>query len=178
MVGALITGGMVVGTAIASPSTPATATAAVTAQAGAPHGLLFNDKLRPHPAWTNVRVPSKKRVVRHKARVAHRSHARTALTGSPQTIAHALVLRRGWSESQWGCLDSLWMRESDWRIYAENSSGAYGIPQALPGSKMSMMGSDWRSNPITQIRWGLWYISATYGSPCNALAHSNSYGYY
>jgi len=120
----------------------------------------------------------KARKVHHVQRRASRSQARTALTGSPQTIAHALVLRRGWSETQWGCLDQLWTRESNWRVDAQNSSGAYGIPQALPASKMSMMGSDWRTNPITQIRWGLWYIGNSYGSPCVALQHSNNYNYY
>jgi len=90
-----------------------------------------------------------------------------------------MVLRQGWSESQWGCLNTLWTRESGWNTYATNSSsGAYGIPQALPGYKMASAGSDWRSNPITQIRWGIGYIASKYGSPCNALSHSNSYGYY
>jgi hypothetical protein len=108
-----------------------------------------------------------------------RAVRRSPLTGSPRTIAHTLLLRRGWSEAQWGCLDALWTRESHWRTGAANGrSGAYGIPQALPGSKMATMGSDWRTNPLTQIRWGLWYIGASYGTPCNALAHSNRYGYY
>lgn len=125
----------------------------------------------------------------HKARLARlaeqrrraaasRRERRLALTGSPQGIAHALVLRHGWSESQWGCLDQLWTRESNWRVSAQNSSGAYGIPQALPAYKMSMMGSDWRTNPITQIRWGIWYIADMYGSPCTALSHSYNYNYY
>lgn len=118
-------------------------------------------------------------VHRHHEHRASRGTARTPLTGSPQTVAHALVLRQGWSEGQWGCLDALWGRESGWSTYATNSSsGAYGIPQALPGWKMASMGADWRSNPITQIRWGIDYIAAKYGSPCVALSHSDSYGYY
>ena len=119
------------------------------------------------------------RAPRHVTHHASRSTYRSPLSGSPQTVAHALMLRAGWSESQWTCLDALWTRESSWNIYASNGgSGAYGIPQALPGSKMASYGADWRTNPVTQIRWGLWYIGATYGSPCNALAHSNAYGYY
>jgi hypothetical protein len=115
---------------------------------------------------------------RHRHRASRASY-RTALTGSPQTAAHALVLRQGWSEGQWSCLDSLWTRESGWSTYAVNSSsGAYGIPQALPDWKMASAGSDWRTNPITQIRWGISYIASKYGSPCVALSHSNSYGYY
>jgi hypothetical protein len=115
----------------------------------------------------------------HQRQRASRTSYRSALTGSPQTVAHALVLRQGWSEGQWSCLDSLWARESGWNTYASNgSSGAYGIPQALPGWKMASAGSDWRSNPITQIRWGISYIAGKYGSPCVALSHSSSYGYY
>jgi hypothetical protein len=118
-------------------------------------------------------------VHKHREHRASRSISRASLTGSPQTVAHALVLRQGWSEGQWTCLDSLWSRESGWNTYASNSSsGAYGIPQALPGWKMASAGSDWRSNPVTQIRWGIGYIASKYGTPCVALSHSNSYGYY
>jgi hypothetical protein len=85
----------------------------------------------------------------------------------------------GWGASQYGCLDSLWTRESGWNYRATNpSSGAYGIPQSLPGSKMASAGSDWRTNPATQIRWGLGYIRQRYGSPCSAWAHSEELGWY
>jgi hypothetical protein len=97
----------------------------------------------------------------------------------PRTIARALLAEFGFSESQFGCLDSLWERESHWNVYADNpSSSAYGIPQALPGSKMSSAGADWATNPVTQIRWGLGYIEDRYGSPCGAWAHSESRGWY
>jgi hypothetical protein len=110
---------------------------------------------------------------------ASRSNRRLSLLGSPRTIAHALLLRRGWSEAEWGCLDALWTRESNWSVTASNGgSGAYGIPQALPGSKMATMGSDWRTDALTQIRWGLSYIARSYGDPCSALGHSDRYGYY
>jgi hypothetical protein len=110
---------------------------------------------------------------------ASRSSFRAPLSGSPREIARQLVLARGWSETQYGCLSALWDRESGWNVYSENgSSGAYGIPQALPGYKMAMFGSDWRTNAVTQIKWGLWYIADRYGTPCNAYAHSNSYNYY
>jgi hypothetical protein len=85
----------------------------------------------------------------------------------------------GWSSSQFGCLVSLWNVESRWDPYASNpSSGAYGIPQALPGSKMASAGPDWESNAATQIRWGLGYIKSTYGSPCAAEAHEQATGWY
>jgi hypothetical protein len=87
----------------------------------------------------------------------------------PQTIAEALLPKYGWSSSEMSCLVPLWMGESGWRVDAENaSSGAYGIPQSLPGSKMATVGADWRTNPVTQITWGLGYISERYGSPCGA----------
>ena len=114
-------------------------------------------------------------------RVHHRRASRAAIRSSmsPQEIARAMLLRAGGSQAQWTCLDALWGRESGWQTTITNaSSGAYGIPQALPAWKMASAGSDWRTNPVTQIKWGLGYIAATYGTPCAALSHSNSYGYY
>jgi uncharacterized protein YabE (DUF348 family) len=98
--------------------------------------------------------------------------------GSAQDIARQLVAARGWDSSQFNCLVSLWSRESGWRVNASNPSGAYGIPQALPGSKMAAYGSDWRTNPKTQIEWGLAYIAGSYGTPCAAWAHSQNYNWY
>ncbi|MET0714425.1 MAG: lytic transglycosylase domain-containing protein [Mycetocola sp.] len=99
--------------------------------------------------------------------------------GSAQAIAHDMVLARGWGEDQFSCLVSLWNKESGWRVNASNkSSGAYGIPQALPGSKMGSAGSDWATNPATQITWGLGYISGRYGTPCGAWSHSQAKNWY
>jgi hypothetical protein len=126
------------------------------------------------PARTLLHSPTR----RPQPRVASRHHVRRALVGSPRDIARVLVARQGWSSAQFGCLDRLWTRESNWQLTAQNASGAYGIPQSLPASKMAAMGSDWRTNPITQIRWGLWYIANAYGSPCAALEHSYRYNYY
>ncbi|GLW96956.1 lytic transglycosylase domain-containing protein [Microtetraspora sp. NBRC 16547] len=96
-----------------------------------------------------------------------------------KAYAFRLVARRSWPGTQFQCLDSLWTRESGWNHRAENpSSGAYGIPQALPGDKMSGTGLDWRFNPLTQIRWGLRYIRTRYGSPCGAWGHFQSYNWY
>ena len=103
----------------------------------------------------------------------------TAPAGSPQQIAMSMLADFGWSSSEFSCLDPLWERESGWNPYADNPiSGAYGIPQALPGSKMASAGADWQSDAATQIRWGLGYIKATYGSPCGAWDHEESYGWY
>jgi hypothetical protein len=98
--------------------------------------------------------------------------------GSAKAIAYSMVKARGWSTSEYQCLVDLWNRESGWNVTAANPSGAYGIPQALPGSKMSSAGPDWQSNARTQIAWGLGYISGRYGTPCSAWAHSNAYNWY
>jgi hypothetical protein len=100
-------------------------------------------------------------------------------SGTPREMARTLVLQRGWDDAQFTCLDQLWSRESGWNPDATNAaSDAYGIPQALPGSRMAAAGSDWQTNPLTQIRWGLDYIAASYGTPCGALEHSDATGYY
>lgn len=89
----------------------------------------------------------------------------------PKPYAVELMRDRGWGDDQWGCLDTLWIGESDWSWEATNSSsGAYGIPQSLPAKKMTSAGADWKTNPITQIEWGLEYIELSYGSPCEALS--------
>ncbi|MDR1266456.1 MAG: ubiquitin-like domain-containing protein [Propionibacteriaceae bacterium] len=93
-------------------------------------------------------------------------------------IAYNLVLERGWDDSQFNCLDNLYQRESGWNPYAANPSGAYGIPQALPGSKMASAGADWQTNPRTQIIWGLGYIVGRYSTPCGAWSHFQSSGWY
>lgn len=96
-----------------------------------------------------------------------------------QAIGYKMVLERGWSTQEYDCLVLLWNRESHWNVYAHNvSSGAYGIPQSLPGEKMASAGADWQTNPVTQITWGLNYIAGRYGSPCAAWGHSEDTGWY
>lgn len=93
-------------------------------------------------------------------------------------IAMTQLSQRGWS-SQSTCLINLWQKESGWNVSALNrSSGAYGIPQALPAIKLASAGADWRTNPATQIRWGLDYIGQRYGGPCNAWRHSVAVNWY
>jgi hypothetical protein len=96
-----------------------------------------------------------------------------------EAIAEGLLGSFGFSQDQYSCLYDLWNRESSWNVYAENpTSGAYGIPQALPGDRMAVYGADWQTNPATQIKWGLSYIKSTYGSPCNAWDFEEANGYY
>jgi hypothetical protein len=102
-----------------------------------------------------------------------------AASGSPQQIAQAMLGSFGWSSSQFSCLDPLWAHESGWSVSAYNAgSGAFGIPQALPGSRMASAGPDWQTNAATQIKWGLDYIKGTYGSPCAAWSHDEATGWY
>ena len=90
-----------------------------------------------------------------------------------------MQLERGWTGSQWTCLEKLWTKESNWNPTADNpTSSAYGIPQSLPGSKMASKGADWATNPATQIAWGLDYIAGSYGSPCGAWSHSQAVNWY
>ncbi|MBA8847311.1 lytic transglycosylase domain-containing protein [Microcella alkalica] len=99
--------------------------------------------------------------------------------GSAKAIAADMVAARGWGSGEFDCLVALWNKESGWNVYATNpSSGAYGIPQSLPGNKMATAGSDWQTNPATQITWGLGYIEGRYGTPCGAWAYSQSVGWY
>jgi hypothetical protein len=96
-----------------------------------------------------------------------------------RAVGCALMLDAGFGIDQFPCLDKLWKRESGWNYRAENrSSGAYGIPQALPGTKMAKFGDDWRTNPATQIKWGLDYIEGRYNTPCGAWSHSQNTGWY
>ncbi|QIK84217.1 G5 domain-containing protein [Sanguibacter sp. HDW7] len=107
------------------------------------------------------------------------SSAKVLSPNQARALAKSLVAERGWDASQFTCLDRLWTRESNWRVTAHNKgSGAYGIPQSLPGTKMASVASDWRTNARTQIIWGLGYIKNRYGTPCGALDHSHARGWY
>lgn len=99
--------------------------------------------------------------------------------GTAKAIALDMVLARGWGSDQYDCLVALWQKESGWNAFAHNKgSGAYGIPQALPGSKMASVGADWATNPATQITWGLSYIQGRYQTPCGAYGASQAKGWY
>lgn len=107
--------------------------------------------------------------------------ATSAISYAPsqlKAITMQLMPSFGFSTSDFSCIDQIWTQESGWNVHAANPSGAYGIPQALPGSKMASAGSDWQNNPTTQIKWGLGYIKASYGTPCNAAAFKLSHGWY
>lgn len=98
---------------------------------------------------------------------------------SNRALGYKLMREFGAAPDQWQYLDALWQRESGWNHLAQNpTSSAYGIPQSLPGEKMAVVAPDWRTNPETQITWGLAYIAARYGNPQGAWAHSERVGWY
>jgi len=104
--------------------------------------------------------------------------ARTPI-GAKKVAKSILLNEYGFSEKEYKCLNSLWTKESHWNYKARNkNSGAHGIAQALPASKMNVVSTDWRTNPVTQIRWGLRYISIRYETPCKALAKHKRSNYY
>lgn len=144
-----------------TPAKPTPKPTKVTKKANPKPPVARSAPVKPRPAYTRparTRIPA----------------ARPPVTGSPKAYARSLV-----GDAQFACLEPLWTHESGWRWNAQNpSSGAYGIPQALPGSKMASAGADWRTNPQTQIRWGISYIKARYGTPCGAWSHFQSTNWY
>lgn len=138
----------------------------------------------PAPAKATAQAPVKVKVkvkVKRHERVS-RSYTRTFTapqTGSNRRLGKELAANHGWTGEQWDCLNNLWEKESGWSTRSSNSSGsAWGIPQALPGSKMKSAGTDWRTNPSTQIAWGIGYIDNRYGSACKAWGHWQSHNWY
>jgi hypothetical protein len=104
----------------------------------------------------------------------------TADSNANKRFARTYILTTyKWDRAQFICLNKLWQRESGWNHRALNrSSGAYGIPQSLPGSKMASAGRDWRTNPKTQIKWGTRYIKTRYKNPCGAWSHFQRKNWY
>jgi hypothetical protein len=162
--------------AAAASSTPARPTALPSA------GRLATGRLTPgRPAMGRLATGHVPRSV--KLATVLGPAAGTASTTSapltPRQVARQMLGSFGWSQRQFPYLNWLWDRESGWNVHAQNPySGAYGIPQALPGAKMATAGPDWRTSARTQIRWGLRYIRGTYGSPLRAWDHEVAYGWY
>ena len=124
-------------------------------------------------------VDTRKKQVLNQTSGGQATHTEDLASQDPRDIARAMLPQFGFSESEFGCLDALYMSESGWDVHADNpTSSAYGIPQALPGSKMATVAPDWENNPATQIRWGLEYIKSSYGTPCSAWAFKQSHNWY
>lgn len=181
-------GALTVSVADLAAGEKAWSTAAVTS-AGSPADAAGIQRSTP-PAAQRLAVTREKQrqLAARAAREARQARERAArsasravtYTGGARQIGATMAASRyGWGGEQFSCLDSLWTRESGWNHRATNpSSGAYGIPQALPGSKMSAYGADWQTNPVTQIEWGLAYIRDSYGTPCGAWSAFQAKGWY
>jgi len=139
--------------------------------------LLVSLPMAQSPANAN----GKQKMCGRISQASSRSAARLPYASSKYNQAVALQTmykKYGWCGAEYSCLVTLWNHESGWKANAHNPSGAHGIPQALPGSKMSSAGADWRTNPTTQIKWGLHYIRSRYGTPCGAWAFWTSHRWY
>ncbi len=142
--------------------------------------------LRARHDAAQAKVAAEKAAAEAAAKKKREAEAAAAALAAANTVDGAKASARsiaaadyGWGADQFSCLDSLWTKESGWDYRAYNaSSGATGIPQALPGSKMATAGADWQSSAATQIRWGLGYIAAAYGTPCSAWGHSQVTNWY
>lgn len=108
------------------------------------------------------------------------THGYAQGTTDPKEIARQIAASKyGWGDDQFTCYNNIIMRESMWDTFADNpTSSAYGIPQALPGSRMASEGADWQTNPATQIKWGLKYVAERYGTPCSAWSFKAAHGWY
>lgn len=131
--------------------------------------------VKPKPTPTPTPTPTATKSSSSRAGSSSAPSAPIPDPGTAKAIAYQMVQARGWGDDQYSCLVALWNRESGWRVNASNPSGAYGIPQALPGSKM---GPGWQTDASVQISWGLGYIAGRYTNPCGAWSHSQSTGWY
>jgi hypothetical protein len=157
------------GTMNVSVSIPNTIQAAITI--GEP---IVEDPLDPNPGTpTLIELNSVKAVNANEmalVSIASRQIEMARIPDGARAVAREISQSKyGWGSFQFACLNKLWTKESNWRYKARNkSSGAHGIPQALPATKMESIGTDWRTNPVTQINWGLRYIEVRYETPCKA----------
>ena len=149
---------------------------AAVVRTGKPAGQVLAT-VRHHQRVLAARAAREARQRKAAARAAQRI---VRYDADPRGLARSVMSSRyGWGSGEFSCLSTLWDHESGWDVHASNpSSGAYGIPQALPGSKMATYGSDWQDNALTQIEWGLAYIHQSYGTPCGALSSWNAKGWY
>lgn len=166
-------------TVVAFAATPASATTSLSSSATAA-GVLAATGAASAGASASQHAAAGAVVAAAPSRAGTVAPFRFATKAYNQWWARKLMVRHGWtSGAQFRALVKLWDHESHWNHKSHNNgSGAHGIPQALPGSKMRSAGADWRTNPVTQIKWGLNYIDSRYGSPAAAWAHFQRHGWY
>lgn len=175
---AAVVGTIAMATIIALIQAPAVELAA--AYAGVGQETTWGGELASVKALARIGVPLTPAARQRDDAAAELERASRSAQRDPRALARLMAARQyGWSGAQWECLQLLWTQESSWNYRAENpSSGAYGIAQALPATKMNSIARDWRVNPVTQISWGLRFIQRNYGSPCSAWDHEQGYNWY
>ncbi len=180
--GVVVTAGVGIGPSVNGVNNTAAAALSAQTPVKSLSSAELTDRVKRASRSSNDRlagVDATKAAVLSNAAGAAKTGVKDLSKADPRSLAQALLPQFGFSSSQFGCLERLWTKESGWNPHADNpSSSAYGIPQALPGSKMASAGPDWAHNPETQIRWGLGYIKARYGTPCGAWGHSVSNNWY
>ncbi|WP_262852076.1 lytic transglycosylase domain-containing protein [Mumia quercus] len=188
-----LVGGAVAGATSAPPTVEAASvsgTEALAAETTTEKAAASGDRTEPQtsrsaqrpaaPAVPSVADAKKQQVAKAaKQRAAAKVKTARMQDKNPRAIAKAMLSDFGFGQGQYAALNKLWVSESNWRWNADNpTSSAYGIPQALPGSKMSSAGKDWKTNPATQIKWGLRYIKEVYGTPSAAWSFKQGNGWY
>jgi len=184
--------GLVVSMGVLTKSTPVDGAAAAamstsaTADRSTARGLTQDQLTQREQQASRSAEDRRPEADRSKARTLSSAASGRAVTktqdltvSDPKTLARALMPKYGLSSAEFDCLDNIWTQESGWNVHADNpTSSAYGIPQALPGSKMASAGPNWADDAETQIRWGLGYIRARYGSACEAWSYKQGAGWY
>ena len=182
---AVVATGLVVSTGVVSQPLPGDGAAAALS-AAAPVKSLTQDELADREEQASRSSDDRRPEADRTKAVALSSASGVAVTNTedlsdadPRELARALMPEYGLSSAEFDCLDNIWSQESGWDTQADNPiSSAYGIPQALPGSRMASAGPNWENNAETQIRWGLGYIRDRYGSACEAWSYKQGAGWY
>ena len=176
--GLAVTGGLVSGSVPGHDAAAALSASPVTTQLTQADLAQREAAVSRSEDRTPLTAPVKARALSNASGPA-RTRSADLSSADPRTITKALLPQFGMSPSDFSCVDSIWTQESGWDIHATNpSSGAYGIPQALPASKMASAGPDYQNNAATQIKWGLGYIKSRYGSACAAAGFKAANGWY
>lgn len=166
--GIAVTGGVAVKDQAPADTASATIAAAQSTRSADDADATLDDRGR-DVSRSDRRTATDKKKALDQASGGQVTHTEDLAQQDPRDIARSLMAEYGLDESEFDCLDSLWMSESDWDATADNpTSTAYGIPQALTGGTHDNIPADYRTNPVSQIRWGLWYIKNSYGTACSA----------
>lgn len=167
-------------TRITTQATTQTNTAVARRAAGLGHQSAAISKKSDEIKKARARAKARAAAAEKKRRAAIKAQGYEVGVTDPRTMARQILQNKfGYGSDQFACFDWVITHESNWNPHAQNaSSGAYGLPQSLPGSKMASVAPDWRDNPATQIIWGAQYMKSRYGSPCGAQSHWESAGNY